>query len=76
MKDIMTPQDVLALGVSTDIPIACKIMGISPSSGYALAKKGEFPVRVVKVGSRYVVPTVGLLELLGIARPSAVNGAA
>lgn len=71
----MTPDELLALGASTDIPTSCKAMGISTSNGYAQAKKGEFPIRVVKVGSRYVVPTAGLLDLLGIERP-AVSGAA
>ncbi|MFI7168171.1 helix-turn-helix transcriptional regulator [Rhodococcoides fascians] len=75
MRDIMTPEEVLALGASTDIPVACKAMGISPSSGYALVKKGQFPIRVIKVGSRYVVPTVGLLDLLGIQRDAGSTAA-
>ena len=68
----MSPDELLALGASTDIPTSCRALGISPSSGYAQAKKGEFPIRV---GSRYVVPTAGLLDLLGIERP-VTSGAA
>ncbi|MCC8929745.1 DNA-binding protein [Rhodococcus sp. I2R] len=71
----MSPDELLALGASTDIPTSCRALGISPSSGYAQAKKGEFPVRVIRVGSRYVVPTAGLLDLLGIERP-VTSGAA
>jgi hypothetical protein len=71
----MTPDELLALGTSTDIPTSCKALGISTSNGYAQAKKGEFPVRVIRVGSRYVVPTAGLLELLGVQR-SPASGAA
>ena len=36
------------------------------STAYALAQKGEFPVRVVRIGSRYVVPTADLRALLGM----------
>lgn len=62
----MKQEDLNKLGVSTDIRTACGALGISPSSGYALAKADKFPCRVIRVGSRYVVPTAGLRELLGM----------
>ncbi|MBB0969752.1 DNA-binding protein [Dietzia aerolata] len=62
----MTPEEIDALGVSTDLQTACRAIGISKSSGYAAAKAGTFPCRVVRIGSRYVVPTAGLRELLGM----------
>ena len=63
----MTPEDLDALGVSTDLQTANRALGISNSSGYAAAKAGKYPCRVIKVGSRYVVPTAGLRALLGVA---------
>ncbi|OZE81921.1 hypothetical protein CH304_12785 [Rhodococcus sp. 15-649-1-2] len=62
----MTPEEFDALPISIGIPVACDVLDISTSSGYALAKAGKFPCRVIRVGSRYVVPTAGLRELLGM----------
>ena len=36
----MTPEEIDALGVSTDLQTACRAIGISKSSGYAAAKAG------------------------------------
>lgn len=47
-----------------DLPTAVKPLNISRSYGYELAKRGEFPCRVVKVGRRYRVPRTALLALL------------
>lgn len=62
----MNIEEFDALPVSIGIPVACRVLDISPSSGYALAKAGKFPCRVIRVGSRYVVPTAGLREVMGI----------
>lgn len=45
---------------------AGEILGIGRSTAYELLRRGEFPVRVVPIGRRRMVPTV-LLErfLLG-----------
>ena len=70
----MNTDELLELGVSTDIQTACKALGISKSGGYTLARKGDFPCRVIMVGQRFVVPTAGLLEVLGIKRPDPEAG--
>ena len=36
------------------------------STSTALARRGEFPCRVIHVGSSYRVPTAELLRVLGI----------
>jgi excisionase family DNA binding protein len=41
---------------------AAKLLGISPTSAYEAARRGELPVRVI--GRRMVVPRVALLRLL------------
>ena len=61
-----TVQDVRNLGLTTDIETAGSILGIGRSKAYALAKSGQFPVRVVRVGRSYIVPVAALLELLGV----------
>lgn len=42
-------------------------MGMGRSKAYELAKSGEFPCRVIRIGGTYRVPTAALLELLGAA---------
>lgn len=63
---IMRNEEIDALGVSCDLRTAARALGVSKSTAYALAQKGEFPVRVVRIGSRYVVPTADLRALLGL----------
>ncbi|WP_328856356.1 helix-turn-helix domain-containing protein [Williamsia herbipolensis] len=62
----MTPDEIAALGVSTDLTTAAQALGIGKSTAYAAARSGTFPVRVLRVGSRYVVPTADLRAALGI----------
>lgn len=50
---------------------AAEILGISRSTAYAAVHSNEFPVQVIKIGGRYVVPTRPLLDLLGIEEVSA-----
>ncbi|QXE39562.1 hypothetical protein KQY30_33590 [Streptomyces sp. GMY02] len=38
------------------------------STGYGLAKQGEYPVRVLRLGNAYRVVTADLLKLLGLER--------
>ena len=45
---------------------AAQLLGIGRSTAYAAARAGEFPTRVIQVGSRYMVPTKPLLDLLGL----------
>ncbi|GIJ09168.1 hypothetical protein Van01_23820 [Micromonospora andamanensis] len=61
-----TIEAVRALGLTTDVETAGAILGIGRSKAYALAKRGQFPVRVLRVGRNYVVPVPAILELLGV----------
>lgn len=40
---------------TTTIPGACKVLGISATTGYALAARGEFPVRVLRLGRKMLI---------------------
>jgi len=62
-----TPEKVRALGVRTDLATASDVLGISRNSGYQLASKADYPVPLLRLGKRYVVPVAGLLNALGIA---------
>lgn len=62
-----TPDEVRALGVSTDLVTACEIaFGIGRTKAGELHRRGELPLKTIKVGRRIVVPVAQLLELLGI----------
>jgi hypothetical protein len=62
-----TPQAVRALGTRTDVPTAGSILaGLCPDEAYRLHKRGQFPVPVLQVGHRLVVPVQPILDLLGL----------
>lgn len=66
-RRVWTPAEVIALGVRTDVPTAGEILaGLCRDEAYRSVKRGDFPVPVVKVGRRLVVPVAPILELLGI----------
>jgi hypothetical protein len=58
-------QAVRELGLTTDVETAGAVLGIGRTKAYELAQAGEFPVKILRVGRRYLVPTPALLELLG-----------
>jgi excisionase family DNA binding protein len=51
---------------------AAQILGIGRTKAYELARHGEFPCLVIRVGDLYRVSTADLLRLLG-ASPEAVH---
>ncbi|WP_267625923.1 DNA-binding protein [Gordonia sputi] len=65
-----SPDEVRALGVRTDLVTAGSVLGIGRWQSYELHRRGEFPVKVLKIGARYHVPVADLLEVLGIADPT------
>jgi excisionase family DNA binding protein len=70
----VTFADIAHLPVVVDLLTAARVLGIGRTTAYGLARAGEFPCPVVRVGGTYRVPTAGLLRLLGldghsVARP-------
>lgn len=62
----MRRDELLALPVSIDLVTAGRALGIGRTKAHALARNGEFPVRVLRVGAKYRVVTTDLLTLLGV----------
>ena len=60
----ITLEDIQQWPAVVGIPSASEACGFSKSLGYALAQRGEFPCRVIRVGNRYLVPTAGIIALL------------
>lgn len=63
-RDGVTLAEVQAWPATVDIPTANTAIGLSKSHGYELAKRGEYPARVLKVGGRYRVVTASIVRLL------------
>lgn len=62
-----TPEQVRALGMTTDLETAASVLGIGRTLAYDLARTGDFPVRLLRLGRRVLVPVASLLEYLGEA---------
>ena len=74
---IWTAREVRGLGVRTDVATAGEIIGgLSRTQAYVAVEHGKFPVPVVRVGRRLVVPTAPILALLGIDPDTDVAGPA
>jgi hypothetical protein len=68
---------VHGLRATVDVETAGAILGIGRSKSYELAKAGQFPVRILRIGRRYPAPVPAILDLLGIdRRPPAGSGQA
>ena len=73
-RRVWSTEQVRALGVRTDLVTAGEILGIGRTVAHQLAKRGEFPVPVLRVGRKYVVPVAPLLEILGVHEEPAAVG--
>jgi hypothetical protein len=69
---VWTIDAVRGLGATIDIETAGAILGIGRSKSYELAKSGEFPVRILRIGRRYLVPIPSILDVLGFQQEPAV----
>lgn len=67
----MTRDELLALPPSVDLLLAARALGIGRSLAYDLAKRDAFPVRLLRLGTRYRVPTAELRSVLGVEDISA-----
>ncbi|GAQ67265.1 hypothetical protein F3K40_14930 [Streptomyces sp. LBUM 1478] len=63
----MSREEMLALPVAVDLDTSNRALGLGRSKGYELAKRGEYPCKVLRLGNAYRVVTADLLELLGLA---------
>ncbi|SHN14736.1 hypothetical protein [Streptomyces yunnanensis] len=63
----MSREELLALPAAVDLETGNRALGLGRSKGYALAKRGEYPCRVLRLGNAYRVVTADLLDLLGLA---------
>jgi hypothetical protein len=62
----MSLDELAALPVSVDLTTAGRAFGLGRTKAFNLAKAGEFPCRVLRVGIKYRVPRSAIFEALGI----------
>lgn len=55
-----------SLPATIDLPRAGRFWGLGRDTSYRLARAGEFPVRVHRLGARYVVTKADLAAALGL----------
>ncbi len=65
-RNQLSYEQVLALPVTVDVVTAAHALGLSRDGAYDLLRRGEFPVRTIKVGRLRRVPRAELLRVLGI----------
>ena len=64
---VWTRAEVEALGTRTTVEVAGSILaGLCRTESYELHRRGQFPVPVIQVGRRLVVPVQPIIELLGL----------
>ena len=64
------PSDPRNLPPTLDIVTAGRLLGIGRTTAYQLARHGQFPAPVLRIGGGYRVPTAPLLTLLGLDSPA------
>lgn len=65
----MTPVTIAQLRATAtvDLMTAAHALGLGRTKAYELARREQFPCRIIRIGDTYRAPTSGLLELLGLA---------
>ncbi|WP_083473888.1 helix-turn-helix domain-containing protein [Frankia sp. R43] len=61
-----TEEEIDQLGARTNLVTAGEILGIGRTKAYELAARNEFPVPVLRIGRRYIVPTHAIRKLLHV----------
>ena len=62
--EVWTVERIRALGVTTTLATTASVLGISRSQAYRLAATDQFPLPLIRAGSRIIVPVAALLHLL------------
>jgi len=62
-----TPGQIRGLGAATDLKTAAAIFGFSRNAAYEMIRKGQFPVPVIRIGTKYRVPVRAILDVLCLA---------
>ena len=75
MNDTLTLDELRALPATVDLPTAARALGLGRTKAYELAKRDQFPCRVLRIGSAYRIPSAELLRCLEMDPRSASRSA-
>ena len=70
----LTLAEIAELPAVTGLVTAGRALGLGRTKAYELARAGQFPCPVIRVGSSWLVPSAGLLAVLGLPVPGAQAG--
>ncbi|MFF3003876.1 helix-turn-helix domain-containing protein [Kitasatospora sp. NPDC057940] len=59
-------MEAFNLPVVVDVPTAARALGICLTTAYRLARQDAFPCKILRIGTRYRVPTVELMRAIGV----------
>jgi hypothetical protein len=62
----LSREQLLALPVTTTIEMAARALCLGRTRAYELARRNEFPCKVIRIGTSYRVITADLHRLAGI----------
>ena len=62
----LSEAELLALPSAVDLTTAGRAFGIGRTKAFELARAGEFPVKVIRVGLKFRVSKAVILEALGV----------
>lgn len=63
----MTADELRKLPAAVDLPTAARALNLGRTSAYAMARQGDFPVPLLRLGAQYRARRADLLALLGVA---------
>lgn len=63
----MTADELRKLPAAVDLPTAARALNLGRTGAYSMAKRGDFPVPLLRMGSQYRARRADLLALLGVA---------
>jgi hypothetical protein len=62
----MSISELRQLPAIVDLVTAGRALGLGRTKAYELARRGEFPCHLFRIGDTYRVPTAALLKLLEV----------
>jgi predicted DNA-binding transcriptional regulator AlpA len=65
-NELFTAGDLQASPAVVDLMTAARAFGLGRTTAYQLARRGEFPCRLIRVGASWRVPTAELARVLGV----------
>lgn len=71
----MQTAEILALPAVVDVVTAGRALSLGRTTAYDLARRGMFPVPLLRLGHQYRARRSDLLDLLGIEQPASASAA-